>query len=194
MQQLLQTPNNSEPAWYIHCKLPEHLQVTPEIFERLWNLHPDELGKVKLFGKIIDTPRYQKNFGESYYYTGLVHPANPITDTYLQELLNWVRTHSGKDYRQMIINWYRDGNDYIGPHSDSLNGLVQNSAIYSISFGATRDFIITSKEGDARICLPLEDNDLLIMGGTMQIYYKHEVPKAKDKGKRINITFRLLKH
>jgi alkylated DNA repair dioxygenase AlkB len=190
---ILDTPSSCKiPAWYSIGKLPVELQMNPQIFSELWVLHPAELGKVKMLGHIIDTPRYQANYGKEYFYTGLLHPANPIPHEYLVRLLTWVCNDSGKKYEQMIINWYRDGNDYIGSHSDSEIGLVPQSTIYSITFGGTRDFVIKAKDGTYRTVLALKENTILKMGGSMQQYFKHEVPKRKSALPRINVTFRLM--
>lgn len=183
----------SAPSWYSRRQLPLELQVDSDLFEVLWQLHPLELGKVKMFGKIIDTPRYQANYGKEYHYTGLTHPATPVPHPYLERLMAWVCADSGQHYEQMIINWYRDGSDYIGKHSDSESGLVPNSNIYSFSFGSSRDFVIRSKTGDFKQVLSLDNNDVLIMGGSMQRNFTHEVPKRVHAGRRINVTFRLMK-
>jgi alkylated DNA repair dioxygenase AlkB len=180
------------PAWYSIGRLPDCLLMNPQLFSELWALHPEELGKVKMLGKVIDTPRYQVNYGKEYFYTGLLHPANPIPHKYLEDLLSWVCVDSGHAYEQMIINWYQDGNHYIGPHSDSDVGRVPGSTIYSITFGGTRDFVIKSKSGEYRKVVPLSENTVLKMGGSMQTHFKHEVPKRKHALPRINITFRLM--
>jgi len=180
-------------SWYIHKRfIEDDLYADTKTFDRLWKLHPEEHGKVKIMGREIDVPRWQKSFGQSYYFTGLEHKAVKLEDPYLRKLLKWVQKDSGKKYKQVLINWYEGGNHYIGPHSDDETHLVKNSSIYSFSFGEERDFVIKAKEGDERIVVPLKDNSLIIMGGEMQRYYKHSVPKRKkSKGNRINITFRL---
>lgn len=188
-------------SWYEKFELPKHMHVNDSLFNELLELHPEQFGKVKMFGKTIDTPRYQQNYGQEYYYTGILHPANPVPHTYLQDLMNWVCEYSGNSYKQMIVNWYMHGNHYIGPHSDSERGLVKNSDIYSITLGpkSVRKFVIESKKTPKYTqTLVLKHHDVVIMGGTMQKYYKHSVPKIKAKdtrcnsGPRINITFRLL--
>ena len=123
----------------------------------------------------------------------------------------------------MLLNWYKDGSDYMGPHSDDERQLVPKAAIYSFNFGARRDFVISGRKGRVannfgsshannnsvesalmkretsdtkpyRKVIPLENNSMLIMGGEMQKYYKHAVPKRKGvMGRRINVTFRLYK-
>ena len=103
----------------------------------------------------------------------------------------------------MIINWYMNGDHYIGPHSDNEKGLVSNSSIYSITLGpdCVREFIIENKKtsktsktssSSFKDTIKLRHHDVLIMGGTMQKHYKHSIPKSKRvQGPRINITFRL---
>lgn len=185
------------PAWIQTGRLPDHLSVDDQLFQELLALHPPELGKIKMFGKVIDTPRYQANYGQEYYYTGIPHPANPIPHPYLEDLMAWVSQHSGHEYRQLIINWYMDGRHYIGAHSDSEKGIISNSPIYSITLGpkCTRDFQIISIPTKKVVHqIPLTHEDVLIMGGSMQKCYKHAVPKTNAiVGPRINVTFRLMK-
>ena len=47
---------------------------------------------------------------------------------------------------ELLVNWYRDGSDYIGPHSDDERELVKGAGIYCISYGATRDFVLCKKK------------------------------------------------
>ena len=194
---ILKTPASATaPAWYSQRVLPPELHVDQALFASLWDVHPKELGKVKMFGKIINTPRYQENYGVPYWYTGILHPANPIPHPFMQQLMDWVCADSACEYEQMIVNWYRDGKDYIGAHSDSTTGLVPDSAIYSFSFGQTRDFIVRPKTPSLTptFTVKLTTNTVLVMGGSMQKYYTHEVPKqAHGLGRRINVTFRLTK-
>ena len=77
---------------------------------------------------------------------------------YLKKILKWVNKHSGLSYKQILCNWYENGNHYIGPHSDDETQLVKNSAIYSFSFGQERDFVIKSKK---RIIKDKEGNDVV---------------------------------
>src|SRR3989338_9694986 len=126
--------------------LHEGISMDKTLFEEIWNLHPEAHGKVRIAGKEIDVPRWQQAYGQSYYYTGMMHTALPLTHPYLIKLLEWVRSDSGKNYTQVLINWYQNGNHYIGSHSDDTSQLVPQSDIYSFSFGQRRDFVITSKK------------------------------------------------
>ena len=184
-------------SWVDYCQeIPDDIKVSHETFERLWNLHPEELGKVKVYNT-EHAPRWFQNYGRSYTFSKVVHKEEPITDPYLVHLLHWVQTHSGRPYNGLLVNWYQDGSHSIGWHSDKENELVPGSCIYSFSFGQERDFHIRKRDtqGDV-IKLKLCNNSLLIMGENMQSHYQHSVPKralSSCPGRRINVTMRLFK-
>ena len=179
-------------------KLFEHLLEDGD-FDELWDLHPTEYGQVKMYGKIIDTPRWQQSYGVPYYFSGMDHPALefPNIDT-LQILKEYVESVEGCEYKQMLMNWYETGSHYIGKHSDNERLIIPQSNIYSFSFGAERVFRIRGKKhtsvGDKpqlRLDLAMPHGTLIVMGGDMQKHFTHEVPKStKVKERRINITFR----
>lgn len=88
-----------------------------------------------------------------------------------------------------------NGYHYIGSHADNEKQLVIGSPIVSISFGGTRTFRIRDKNKKIVKDFELKNKDIIIMGGTMQKEFKHEIVKVNgQKGlnvdKRINITFR----
>ncbi|MHB1952683.1 MAG: alpha-ketoglutarate-dependent dioxygenase AlkB [Sulfobacillus sp.] len=165
------------------------------LFASLWDLRPPEYAKVRMFGKIVETPRWQRSFGKPYFYSGMQHDASPIEHPYLLRLLDFVRRDSGRDYQQILMNWYLDGRHYIGPHADETKHLVPNSTIYSFSFGAERTFRVTKKDDGSLVAdFPMAHGSFLLMGGEMQKWYKHQVPKcASVRSPRINVTFRLFK-
>lgn len=187
---------NDKTSWIEQIKLDKELWVDQDLFEELFALHPKERGEGVIFGQHVEFPRWQVSYGEDYYFTGQIHIGQPLTHPYLIKLLKYVQEHSKKPYKQVLVNWYQDGNDYIGPHSDDERQLVRGSAIYSFSFGQERDFVVKAKESKERHVIPMPNNSLIIMSGDIQRNYKHSVPKRAIKvcpGRRINITFRLFK-
>ena len=92
----------------------------------------------------------------------------------------------------ILVNWYQDGEHYIGWHSDDESPLDQKAPIYTICLGATRTFKIREKKNKKNVTnYELENNDFLIMGGEFQKYYQHHLPKrTKCKHSRISITIR----
>lgn len=97
-----------------------------------------------------------------------------------------------------LIQNYPNKKSGIGWHADSESDLVENSPIYSMSFGATRNFQlcrkeeVNSKEKPSLVDVVLPPGTLLIMAGATQKYYKHRVPPGRvdQDGQRINLTFR----
>ncbi len=174
--------------------IPEKIQMNKIIFERIWNQHPSNYAEGFMFGREMAFPRWDQSYGQDYTYSGKIHKSVPIEDDYLVAVIEWVCFHSGKKYKSMLINWYQDGNHYIGPHSDLEKNIVKNSSIYSFSYGQDRDFVIISKDKTYKKKICMTDGSLIIMAGEMQKYYKHCVPKRSIStcpGRRINITFRL---
>lgn len=133
---------------------------------------------------------------KEYYYSGKVNVPLPFTAE-MTELRDQVSTFTGYPFNSCLVNHYRDGRDVIGAHSDSEKSLVVDSAIASISLGATRFFDVMPKEcapnpNIPELRIPLLHGSLVIMAGTCQKYYKHAVPQQTSvKDPRINLTFRL---
>ena len=138
-------------SWYEQFNLDADYCVDGELFNELWDLHPVEYGKVKMMNyktkkyEEINTPRWQQSFGKDYNFTGMNHKASKLEHPYLIKLLKFVNDRSDLEYNQVLVNWYNDGQHYIGAHSDDERQLVKDSAIYSFSFGQKRDFVIKNK-------------------------------------------------
>lgn len=92
-----------------------------------------------------------------------------------------------------------NGGQYIGKHSDDERQLVENSVIFSASFGQTRIFRIRNKKDKTIVQdIKLEDRTFVVMCGDMQKEFTHEIPKVSGKQgerlrPRINVTFRIFK-
>lgn len=198
-------PNVNEEASSatLYTKLDDSLIVDEQLFDELWNLHPPEYGSIKMFGKNILTPRWHAVYGNrDYKFTGVTHAANPIPQAVdgqphlFQRLIDWVAGDSGHtSYNSLLVNWYADSTQYMGPHTDAESSLQPSAPIYSFSFGSPRQFVIHNRHNlKEQYSLTLPNNSLLVMRGAMQRHYKHSVPKVKRiSGRRINITLRHFK-
>jgi alkylated DNA repair dioxygenase AlkB len=162
-------------------------------------LHPEEYGQVSYMGKTVNTPRWQQTYLKDYYFSGMIHKALLLPEE-LQPFLDWANTVSPNViYNQVLINWYANGNHYIGPHSDDEKQLVELSPVLSVSLGQERIFRIRQKStNDTVVDIPMPSDTYVMMCGKMQKKYLHEVPKVTGKkgnemGRRINITFRVFK-
>lgn len=155
---------------------------------------------INMFGKQILCPRKTAFLGKE---AGLRYRYSGKTMTSVQwsplvaELANMIALQTGQLFNVCLLNYYRDGNDYLGFHSDDERDMPTGSIIASISLGETREFLFRRKANKKQQLLYLLMNgDLLIMGGTTQQLWQHSLPKAAKgtrKGARLNFTFRLVK-
>jgi alkylated DNA repair dioxygenase AlkB len=146
---------------------------------------------VIVYGKRHLQPRLSAWHGDkAYRYSGL-HlaplPFTPLLDTIRQA----VEAASGRHYNSVLLNYYRDGRDSMGMHSDDEPELGPEPAIASVSFGATRNFILRHKTTKETCKLPLSDGSLLFMAGKTQANWVHGINKTTQAvGPRVNLTFR----
>ena len=103
-----------------------------------------------------------------------------------------------KQFNSVLINFYRNGDDRVGLHSDDEKELGPFPTIASVSLGADRLFRLKHKKfrhNRLSKSLNLPNGSLLVMEGTTQDYCKHEVPRtSKSIGGRINLSFRKISH
>lgn len=164
------------------------------LFAELLARVPWEIHRIRLFGRLVDSPRLSCWIGDPeavYTYSGtrFVPHAWPEALLPIRERLN---RECGVDFNSVLANLYRDGADSMGWHSDSEAELGPRPDIASLSLGATRRFALKDRRDAARkLALELPPGSLLLMRGDTQTHYRHALPRtAKPVGPRINLTFR----
>ena len=164
-----------------------------EIFERLLRDTPWRHETVVVYGKRHLQPRLTAWYGEAgYTYSGLRLAPMPLTPL-LAELRGAVEAATGQRYNSVLLNYYRDGADSMGMHSDDEPELGPRPAIASLSYGATRTFILRHKQSKRTLKFALADGSLLLMAGVLQQHWLHGINKtAKPTGPRLNLTFRYI--
>lgn len=144
--------------------------------------------KPGIFGHM--QPRLTASYGDdgaTYRYSGTVNVALPWTPTLL-EIKEKIEAVQGQ-YNFCLLNRYRTGQDSMGMHSDDEPEI--GNVIGSLSLGATRTFRIKHNKTKETMNFPVGHGALIIMAGTMQQFWKHEIPKTKQTvEERINLTFR----
>ena len=148
---------------------------------------------IKLFGRQVPQPRLTAWHGEAAYtYSGL--RLEPLPFTPLQaEIKAAVEAASGRRFNSVLLNYYRDGADSMGMHSDDEPELGPNPAIASVSFGAVRTFILRHKRTKHTLKVDLTSGSLLLMAGATQHHWQHGINKStRPMGPRINLTFRYI--
>jgi len=144
--------------------------------------------KPGIFGHM--QPRLIASYGDvgiSYRYSGVENAALPWTATLL-EIKKKIEAIQG-EYNYCLLNRYRSGSDSMGWHADDEPEM--GNVIGSLSLGATRKFRIRNNSTRETQTFLVGNGTLIIMAGTMQQFWQHEVPKTKlNVGERINLTFR----
>ena len=160
----------------------------------LHSIHWQQEGMV-MYGKPVLFPRLMAWYGEagsSYTFSGKTYDPAPWTNELLR-IKDAIEDLAGVDFNSVLLNRYRDGNDSMGWHADDEPELGLNPVIASVNFGATRRFMLRHVKEGHKFELKLQHGSLLIMKGTLQHYWQHQVPKTtKVSGERINLTFRTI--
>ncbi len=174
----------------------------PEESERWFALLRDECQwrqeQIRLFGRWLATPRLSCWHGDPeavYSYSGLRLLPAPWTGA-LRQIKQRVEAVSGVNFNSVLLNYYRDGRDSMGWHSDDEPELGKRPLIGSLSLGAMRRFQLRHKNIDGlRMAIDLPGGSYLEMSGTTQHHWRHCIPRVTRKigaGPRINLTFRTI--
>lgn len=162
-----------------------------EVLARLIAETPWRSDTVVVYGKRYLQPRLTAWYGEaSYTYSGLTLDPLPLTPL-LEALRRAVEAVSGHRFNSVLLNYYRDGRDSMGMHSDDEPELGPEPVIASLSFGAARSFLLRHKTKKLGRKIELSDGSLLLMRGCTQHNWLHGINKTeKIVGARLNLTFR----
>lgn len=171
--------------------LPGWLPDPDTDFDELSRSVAWEHNDITVFGRTAKLPRLTCWMGEAdYTYSGVRNTPHPMPDRLAAIRAELVR-QVGAEFNSCLANFYRDGSDSIGYHSDDEAELGTRPTIASISLGAPRRFLFREVATGRRWSVELGNGDLLIMTGASQTDYRHAVPKTKRVvGPRINLTFR----
>lgn len=160
------------PGW-----VPDH----GELFERLLEIAPWQQRTRQMWDNEVLEPRLVAAWR-----TG--EPVPPE----ITELVDPLNARYGVDFDSCLINLYRDGDDAVAWHADTVRKVMRDPLVATVSLGARRSFLVRPAAGGAvtRRYAPGE-GDLIVMGGAMQHDWHHTVPREKSaSGARMSITLR----
>jgi alkylated DNA repair dioxygenase AlkB len=162
---------------------PMYVKNPSDLFSELKkNIEWDKF-KYNVYDKIVDSPRLMN----------IIHWNDNTNNTDLPNLYQIkksIEELTNTHFNYAVLNYYRDGKDYISYHSD--REVADGQIVASVSVGATRRFVLKNiKNGGLKHTLNLGHGDLIILNTeAISTRYKHSVPKMANVGARINITFR----
>jgi alkylated DNA repair dioxygenase AlkB len=162
-------------------------EESDKYYKELLETSPWEQRKRPMYDKVVLDPRLT-----AYYGGERGHEWTPL----LLEIKARVETQVRIIFNRVLLNHYRDGNDSVAWHSDTLPSDGVHHAIASVTFGETRVFKVRHKKDlndkNLQADIALTHGSLLLMGDKMQYFYEHHVPKTKKAvAPRINLTFRI---
>ena len=126
-------------------------------------------------------------------YSDLLLCTQNYIQNYVQHTLN-----IDVDINSVLINCYDHGNIVIPKHRDNENIFGENPIVVVVSLGSTRTlrftrvepFSISFKAIGQVIDIDLKPKSILIMTGTTQKYFCHELLKSDSTDPRYSMTFR----
>jgi alkylated DNA repair dioxygenase AlkB len=139
--------------------------------------------EIKMYGKSYPVPRKTAWYGYpdfNYKYSGIMCNPEPWT----KELMDIKRVIEhflpGENFNSVLLNLYRDGNDKVSWHADDEPELGVNPTIASVSLGAVRRFDLKHKDDpEQKLQIELSSGSLVIMKGTLQHHWLHQIPAQK---------------
>lgn len=179
---------------------PEFFPVNESdlFFQKLLNQTKWRQEKIRVYGKHLDLPRLTAWYGDpgkSYSYSGISMQPEPWTDN-LINIKRKVDSTAGVRFNSVLLSLYRTGQDSLSWHQDDEPELGNDPVIASVSFGDTRSFQFKHKVRKHLnpVSIPLTHGSLLIMKGSTQRFWVHQIPKtSKPVGPRVNLTFRVIR-
>ena len=169
------------------CRLLECSLLDISVDQVLSELPPDESSSC---GRRVG------HWGSAYGYGRVVHPARDLPESkVLDTIYSEISKHDPtfiKENFSVMCTLYPDGNSYIPSHQDNERVICKDSMIYTISFGATRVFRVTSRSGALlEHDYDLEHGQVLAMSAASQADWSHElVANPGIKCPRVSLTFR----
>ncbi len=109
----------------------------------------------------------------------------------LSSIREKVETFLNFPFNSVLVNLYRNGQDYVGWHADNEQEMGEQPFIASLTFGVERQFSFRHKKTPETGRIILRSGTLLIMQPDFQHHWLHSIPFDKNVTReRINLTFR----
>tara|TARA_R110001599_G_scaffold29107_3_gene99916 strand:+ start:20927 stop:21520 length:594 start_codon:yes stop_codon:yes gene_type:complete len=173
---------------------PEYVEDSDGLYAQLRDEVHWQQPVLEIHGRRHHTPRLVAFVGEQglvYRYSGHQHCAEawPPQVVWLRDK---IAETTGYHFNCALLNYYRDGNDSMGYHSDDEASLGEAPCIASISLGCGRDFLLKPKGARSKSRkIHLAAGSLLLMLPPTQQNWQHALPVRRGLAQgRINITFR----
>ncbi len=163
--------------------------------ERLLQEVPWKQESITVYGRRHAMPRltcWMADPGCGYRYSGLENTIEPWTSL-ATAIRRRVGVAAAQEFNSLLLNYYRDGRDAMGWHSDDEAELDLEAPIASLSLGASRTLRFRPRQQGTAPTLAVElgHGDLLLMDPPTQRNWQHSLPRRlRVETPRLNLTFR----
>jgi alkylated DNA repair dioxygenase AlkB len=167
--------------------LPGWVSGSDALFLRLAEDVPWRAERRPMYERVVDVPRLLSWYGEGDPLPDpiLVQARDALTDHYRGEL--------GEPFCTAGLCYYRDGNDSVAWHGDTIGrSRTEDTMVAIVSLGAARRLALRPRGGGApALGFHVGHGDLIVMGGSCQRTWEHAILKtARPVGPRISVQFR----
>lgn len=183
-------------------------------YEYIFSLHPEEIGKIinTAKNKEVQTTRYHQSYLSTpkyvpekmpnfYMYSGYERTEDELPKDF-QKILTFLREKDPM-YNQVSVCWFPNGSSHVPQHTDCKVGMKDDSPISIVSlFGDLSHTRIFKVHALGRcnnalyknLCINTKHGCILTLGGKLQEYFTHGIPKSKDDYSRISVSFRQIEN
>lgn len=161
---------------------PGWLAGSDTLFQELVDAAPWGQRQRHMYEGMVDEPRLTAGWSEQQGWDGA-----PVA---VLDVRARMCDRYGLRFDSVHCNLYRDGSDSVAWHGDTVRRSMQEPVVVILSLGQRRRFLLRPVGGGPSRRYDLGDGDLLVMGGTSQHTWEHCVPKVRQAGARISVTFR----
>ncbi len=166
------------------------------LFSRLAGRVPWRAERRHMYERTVDVPRLLCFYRED------EQLPDPALDACRDALTEHYQAELGEPFRTAGLCLYRDGQDSVAWHGDTIGrGSSEDTMVAILSLGTARPFLLRPRastrngartgNGTGTLRYNLGHGDLLVMGGSCQRTWEHAVPKsAHSAGPRISVQFR----
>ena len=148
---------------------PGWLTAGDRLLEDLVHEVPWQAERRQMYDNVVDVPRLTR-----FYRTGEALPLALLDDA-RDRLSAHYRPELGEDFTSAGLCLYRDGNDSVAWHGDTIGrGATTDTMVAILSLGAARPLCLRPRGGGRTAYrIPLGHGDLAVMGGSCQRTWEH---------------------
>jgi alkylated DNA repair dioxygenase AlkB len=153
-----------------------------------------------MFGKTVHMRRSMGFFSDEskgYAFSGVMVAAQPLTKEF-KHILDHINELCGVKFNAILVNVYEGKDEYLSAHSDEKRTLA-SGMVAAICLGESRIFRVRNKVDKSIVAdIPTKHGQFILMRGTFQDQFLHEIPKGAKLGAklggtggiRVSLTFR----